>query len=329
VNVNQLVTQALSALPPKVQVLATPISAALTNLIGTAVDKVVHGPRFAKAWVSVNRIAHSQVVAVLTGKGGTALQSKGGEVTLNLGPVVDTVKQQLSGQGFGLINHIPPVNAQIVLFKSAGLGKAKTLVRGLNSAANYLPWIAILCFIGAVFLGVNRRRMLLWVGIGIALSALLLGLSLQLGREVYLAKLPPHLISQEAGAIIFDTMVRFLRNSLRAVFALGLIVALIAFLTGPGTAAVWVRRTVGRGMHALGSSTGVAATPFGHWVGANKRWLQVGVVVIAAAVLIFIGHPTAGAIFVLAIVALFFILLIELIGRPPDAETPPAPDATS
>ena len=45
--------------------------------------------RFADAWEEANRVAHTQMVAVLTGETGEAVEVSGGAVQLNLAPVID------------------------------------------------------------------------------------------------------------------------------------------------------------------------------------------------------------------------------------------------
>src|SRR5262249_52419953 len=71
--VTQEATQALASrgLPPRVatsiQALGTPLAGAIENFIGDKVDAVVKSEQFATAWEAMNRAAHTQMVAVLTG----------------------------------------------------------------------------------------------------------------------------------------------------------------------------------------------------------------------------------------------------------------------
>src|SRR5215510_2145012 len=68
-------TQALAErprTPPRVastlQALGTPLANAIEGFIGDQVDKIVQSQAFADAWEEMNRSAHTQMVAVLTGK---------------------------------------------------------------------------------------------------------------------------------------------------------------------------------------------------------------------------------------------------------------------
>ncbi|MFR0353184.1 hypothetical protein [Streptomyces sediminimaris] len=56
--------------------------------------------RFAEVWDDADRRAHTAVVKVLTGEGGSAVQAGDGRIDLHLGTVVDDVKQKPADAGF-------------------------------------------------------------------------------------------------------------------------------------------------------------------------------------------------------------------------------------
>ena len=107
---------AAQGLPPRVatslSALSTPLANAVTSFIEKAVTRFVASDAFQQAWVAANRQAHTQMVAVLTGKQGGAIQVSGNTVSVNLAAVIGAVKTRLEKAGFALASRIPEVNAQ-------------------------------------------------------------------------------------------------------------------------------------------------------------------------------------------------------------------------
>jgi hypothetical protein len=81
---------------------APSISSAVTGFIHSAVHKLVASPRFARAWVQANTAAHKELVTALSGQGNSAVGISNGQVTIDLGPFISTVKQDLVNRGFTL-----------------------------------------------------------------------------------------------------------------------------------------------------------------------------------------------------------------------------------
>lgn len=151
---------------------------------------------------------------------------------------------------------------------------------------------------------------------------LALGVGLAVGRALYLNALPSEVISRDTGGVIFDTIVRYLRYSLRAVGVLALIVAFAAFFTGPSVSAVKTRAGLTRGIGALrgkSESAGLNTGRFGAWIFAHKRLLLIASVIGGALVLTFWSQPTVSVVIVIAVIVLFLVAVIEFLGRPPAA----------
>jgi hypothetical protein len=148
---------------------------------------------------------------------------------------------------------------------------------------------------------------------------IVLGIALAIVRTLYLNKLPVA-VNAAAAAAAFDTLVRFIRQGLRVLLVLGLVVALAGFFTGPSVTAVRTRHALQTGLAAIrgtGERAGVTTGPVGAWVYRYRTALRVSAVCIAALVLVFVGIPTGLTVLVIAIVLLFVLGMIELIGRPP------------
>ena len=299
---------------------APQISSAVAGFIHSTVHKVVTSPQFANAWIQVNTVAHQQVVNVLSGQGGGAISTSNGQVTLDLGPFINIVKQDLVKRGFTLVNNLPPIHPSFVLFQSKDLVKAQTGYRLINDLKIVLPLLSLLLLGLGVYVARGHRRTLIGAGLGLAASMLVLGAMLLIFRGIYLNHVPESTLPSDAAAAMFDTFVRFIKTGLRAILVLGLVVAAGAFLTGPSVTAVRTRAAFGSGLawvRRSGEHAGVSTGPVGRWTYAHRTGLRISAVAIIALLFVFWGRPTAGVVIGLAVLLLVILGLIELIGRPP------------
>jgi hypothetical protein len=317
-----LATQGLNpALVARLQSFAGPAASGIQSFTRDEVGKLVQSQAFANAWVQANRVAHAGLVKALTGQGGGSVTVNNDTVTLNLAPLIAQVKQQLEASGFTLAGKIPQVNASFVLFRSAQVGKVRSGVHLLNVLGIWLPVILLVLFAVGVFVAKNHRRALIGAGLGLAAAMVVLALGLAIFRSVYLGAVPASVLPHDAAAVLYDTIVRFLRLGLRSVLVLGLVVALGAYLTGPSAAAVRSRQAMAHGIDWLrggAASAGFRTGPVGSWVYAHKRWLRIGAVVAAGLALVFWSQPTGKVVIGLAVLLLIALALIEFLGRPPE-----------
>ena len=293
------------------------IASSVNGFIHGQVHRIVSGPRFATVWVRANTLAHQQLVKALSGRGGAVTVSNG-QVVVGLGPFIADVKQNLSAQGFTLVNSLPAVNPTFPLFSARYLVKAQTLYRLLNDLKIVLPILTLLLIGAGVYVARRHRGALVAAGLGFAASMLVLGAGLAIFRSIYLSSIPASLPA-DAAAALFDTLVRFIRQALRVLLLVGLIVAIGAFLTGPSVTAVRIRAAFGSGIAWIrrsGERAGLRTGPVGTWTYAHRNVLRVCAVALAALVFVFWGQPTGLVVIVITLVLLLVLGLIELIGRP-------------
>src|SRR6185503_1703004 len=111
-----------------------------------------------------------------------------------------------------------------------------------------------------------------------------------LGRSAYLDAINQDQLPRDAAAAIFDALVALLRNSVRVVAILAVVIAAIALLSGRSDR-LHARRAVA-------------------WVGLHRALLQGAVVVIGAVVLFAWNPPTATVVLIdLALVAAAVVLI--------------------
>ena len=333
-DVKALTTQALQTIaaqpnvPPRVAAalpaLAVPMVNGIEGFTRDQVAKVLASPQFAQVWAQVNRVAHGQVVKLLEGNQGGAVSAQGDTVTLNLAPVVAAVKTRLVNQGFALANNIPPVNRSFVLAQSSSITKAQGFYRLLNTLGVWLPIVTLALLVGGIATARDRRRAVLKGALGVVAGMVALGVLLALARMWYVNTTPGNVLTATAAGDVFDTLVRLLRTSLRALAVAGLLAALAAFLAGPSAAAVKTRATF---EHGLGSaregaeSTGWDTGRFGTWTFAHRRALQLTTLVLGGLALMFWTRPTAWVVIGVGLAAVLVLALIEFLGTPPVAET--------
>jgi len=324
-DVNAVVNQAAGQLSksnvPRLSALlknfSGPISSGINGFVGTAVARVVASPAMVKIWVAANRTAHAGLVKVLSGQGGGAVDVVNGKVTISLGPFIAQAEQALANQGFSLAAKLPAVNPTFALFEAPDLSKAQSGYRLLTTLKWVLPFLSLALLAAGVYIARGRRRALLGAALGLSASMLVLGAALAIARGIYLNSVPQSTLPADAAAALYDTFIRFIKDGLRLLLVVGLVVAAGAFLTGPSSAAVQTRRAVTSGIDWLRSrieSRGLDPGPVGAWTAAHRRILRIGVIAVAALIFVFWGQPTLAVAIWIVVLLLLALGLIELIG---------------
>ena len=328
IDIKGLTTQAVDALAGRglspdladqLQAFAVPIANGVQSFTRSQVAKVVESDAFADAWVQANRVAHEQLVKALTGEGGGSVTVENDTVSLNLSAFIQTVKARLVASGFALAARIPEVNASFVLFQSADITRARNAFDLLNTLGIWLPIITLVLLVIGVYVANDHRRALIGAGLGIAVAMVVLALGLTVFRAIYLDAVPATVLPHDAAAVLYDTIVRFLRLGLRTILVLALVVAAGAFLTGQSVTAVRARQGLTGAIGWLAGSAeraGWRTGPVGTWVQANRRALRIGAVTLAALTLVFWNRPTGKVVIALTLALLAALAVIEFLGRP-------------
>jgi hypothetical protein len=327
VDIQGLTTQAVDALAERgldprladqLRAFAGPIANGVRSFTRDQVGKIVQSPAFADAWVQANRLAHEELVKAMTGEGQT-VTVEGDTVSINLAAFIQTVKQQLVAAGFTVAERIPQVDVSFVLFQSKDVARARSAFNLLNTLGNWLPVIAMVLLALGVYVARDHRRALIGAGLGVAVGMLALALGLAVFRSIYLDAVPASVLPHDAAAVLYDTIVRFLRAGLRTVFVLGLVVAAGAFMAGGSVTATRTRQGLAGAIGWLqqgAEGAGLRTGPVGTWVHANRRALRIGAVALASLTLVFWSRPTGKVVIGLAIALLVVLAIIEFLARP-------------
>lgn len=292
------------------------ISSGVNSAVAAGVSRAVASPATATVWTQANRAAHQGVVKVLSGQGNGSLSVVNNQVVLNLGPLVAQVKEYLVTHGLSVASSIPAVNATFPLFEAPNLAKAQQGYRLITTLRWVLPFLALALLALGIYVARRHRRALIGAALGLSASMLVLGIALAIARGIYLNSLPKT-VSSDAAAVLYDTLVRFIRQGLRVLLVVGLVIAAAAFFVGPSVTAVRGRNAVKSGigwLRARMERSGVRTGPVGTWTAGHKTLLRIAAVVVVGLIFVFWGQPTVTLVIWLVVALLLALALIELIG---------------
>ena len=308
-------------LPPRAQFLAPKLTDAFASVVHDAALKVVQSEKFSDLWEEANRRAHTSVVAVLEGKDTKRLNVEDGQITLDLGPIAEKVSAALEKRGIDAFANSGRVqDNQIVLVDSTWIERAQTWTDLLQKIVFVLPIVMLLCFGAAIWLSPNRRQTILRGALGVALALAVVTVGINAGRHFYLSALPDSVNTKAAGSV-YDTLLEDLRLGLRTGFALALVIALGAWLSGPARPATSIRDGV-LGLVRRRSGDGTEVSAVATFVGRHRKGLRGLVIGVGLAILVALSSPSPAAVLVIAVLVLLGVLLIEFLGRNAQATGP-------
>lgn len=327
------------ALPERGQMLAAPLSGAVRGFVEDQVAKVVASDQFEKLWLEANRQAHTAAVKVL--RGDSEVVTSGDQtITLNLMPILNQVLARLTSvspeifgrtvnipdvqvneipsaaidkvnQAFG--TDLPPDFAQITINDGGTLKEVQDGVRLFDR----LVWLSVIVFIaatiGALAASTDRRRTLLQLAItDFVLLVLMRRIASRVETEVVdMVKADEF---RGAAKAVTTALMSGLFDGTRALMWLFAAIIVVALVSGPSRWAREVRTKVSTTAVSLfsaarerGSDPATAA-----WLVAHRDALQIGVAVIAVAVLWWVNLGWIGVLVVLAVAALAIALLMRL-----------------
>lgn len=169
---------------PEVQSLVSgKVTAAITTRLGSlgensfaqrvvadTVSSVVGSDAFAGIWEQTLRTSHTQLRQLLAAEPG-AVAYTDGALQLQLQPFAEAAKQRLIAARVPFADRLPTITATVPLVELDPqlVAQARGAYRSLELAASWLPWLALLCGVGAVVLWPNKRRALIVTGAAVGL----------------------------------------------------------------------------------------------------------------------------------------------------------------
>ncbi|CAM5257176.1 hypothetical protein SALBM135S_01609 [Streptomyces alboniger] len=362
------VEQRLSdALPPRASFLAAPVTGAVHDYMRDSISKLIATDQFQDLWRATNRFAHARIVAVLE-KSNDNVRVQGDTVTLNLLPMVNNLLRSLEEQLptlFGKELDLPALSsgaippglhdrvetalgvdlpedfAQVRLYDRHELGHLQEAVLVFKRAMVGLL-IAVPVLLGiALWISPHRRRTLLQLGLWLVVSVTALSTVLRAVREQLLGQVTPGVYREGVRSVLW-TVFTTLRERGDQLLWLGVAIAVIAYLAGPGRLPVLLRGFVARGARATGhllTHTGDRLTgkdaPVRPWLARHADVLRVSGLVVAVLVALFLSSWTG--LLVVGLLLAGYELAITLVARadragraeasPPEGEATPGTPA--
>lgn len=311
-------------LPPRaaaaLDALKLPAALGLETLATSVVTQFVDSQAFEDIWAQTLRLTHQQLIATMTNDPGSALRiSSTGELTIQLGPVIDAAKGAMVAQGLAFADAIPSVDIGVTVAKSTSLSQL-TLIYGLAvSIGQWLPLVALLFLVAGVAVAKRRTVTLFWTGLTLGVVMVLIGVALQVGRVIAVAASAQY-IPGLAMVAIYDGVTSLIASSAVALAVLGFTVMLISWVLGPWRPAPAVRSAFvegGNRLRRVGDSRGISTGSFGRRLGRHRVLVQVLIGLGAAAIILLIRPLSTGQIIWTAVVAVLVLLIVELLQRPP------------
>jgi hypothetical protein len=323
IDIDGLTTRAIDGLvergaPAQLAVLKQPVLNGVHSFTRAQVHNVVSSDAFAQAWEQANRAAHAGLVSALKGTKGGAIEVVNGTVSVNLGAFIALIKPRLVAAGVPFADRIPSINLSFPILQSDKIPKMQRAARLLDTLAIPLALLAFLFLAAAVWLAPGRRRMLSVAGFGMAFMLLALLGTLAAGRSYYLGHLPPGTLPPDAAAVVWDTMTEQFTARLQTVVVVGLVIALGAWVVGPGQLACALRR--GGNWLVISSRTGAARLGWqpgtvDRWVGAHVTALRAVATALIIGVYALWTRPSGAVVIWLALVLVVLMAVIEFFRR--------------
>jgi hypothetical protein len=249
VNVTKLVKKRL---PDDLEQLASPASAGIREIGTRAAKRAFRSARVQNLWQDANRVAHTQLVAILEDKSDT-VSSQNGRVVLDLKPIVYQLADRLGfkkqvanavakGEETG---HLKAGFGQLEIADSQQLDTARTITKILKGLAWVFSIGSLALFVLAMWLGRGRDWVIvLGYGLGliaaglaaIAVRAAAKGLVVDSLAKTQDAKVP----TQHA----WDIGTSLLHSIASSVIIFGILFVIASYLASPQNGAVSIRQAL-------------------------------------------------------------------------------------
>jgi hypothetical protein len=326
-NVQKRIT---NLLPKKAEAIAAPLTSTLNTFVEKQVHKVLSSSFFQKVWNNGNRRVHSTLVAILTGQSTktTRALKNGAAVVVNISPVANKAIDQLDARGVTIFDPLKKVfstkngRLSISLVSKEQVQKASGLFNLVKKLQVGIPVATLVLAIAGVALAVRRRKTLLRMTLGGAIGIVVLLVGLDLTRRQFVSKAVDQGFNGQVAQIIYDTLLRFLKDGLWIVLAILFVLAVIEWFVGPARYAVALRHQIARAWgwlvrnvklatdkeHREAVSAGSVRTA--RWIREHQSGLRLLGALVAGLFLILSGNLSFwGALVALLILAAYFGLL--------------------
>jgi hypothetical protein len=293
VDVTKLIKKRL---PDDIRQVASPLSAGIREVATRAAVDAFQSQRVQNLWRDANRVAHTQLVAILEDKS-EAVSSQNGKVVLDLRPIVYQLADRLGfkkqvanavakGEETG---NLKKNFGQLEIADSKDLDTARTVTKILKGLAWFFTIGSLALFVLAMWLGKGRDWVIV-LGYGLGLIAA--GLGAIAIRAILKGPFVDSLAKTEDARVpaqhAWDIGTSLLHSIASSVIILGILFVVAAYLASPQNGAVSIRQALAP---TLRDRRGIVWSVFGAvallaviiWPPAGTRQLVLTLLLIALA----------------------------------------------
>jgi len=314
------------------ELLKQPAADGLESLVERAVTRVVTSDAFADVWATATRAAHRALVTTATSDGGGIVVQTEDGVGIQLGAIVERVKQNLTDRGIGAAALIPAVDRVVILGTGENLAVVRTSYAVTTAVGFWLPLLSLGLFGLGVLLARRRSVAVLGTGAGLLIGGGTLAIGISVGSAAVGSIAAQTQLSPSALDVIYGRVSDGMAHTAGVIAVIGVVVMALAWVFGRSAPAGAVRTGTGsmnvgirRALRSRGVDTGV----FGSWM-YRQRGLVRGVIAVLAIVWLLALRPlTFGDLLIVLVVTLVVWWLTELVQRRPDEGVPLADDAAA
>ncbi|WP_353826800.1 hypothetical protein [Agromyces sp. SYSU T0242] len=319
-------------LPPRAEdalgLLEVPAAQGLQSLLSSTVDRVIASDAFADIWRASLTATHRQFTAALQGDPDAALEIGGdGTLSIQLGPIIEAVKQRLGDQGIGFAAAIPTIDRSVQIAQADSLVLVQTIYALAVAVGTWLPVLVLVLLAGGVVVAKRRSVALVWAAGGLAAVMLLTLAGFGTGRLFFVGTVSPSIMPRGAAESLFGGLTELMVSTIAALTVLALAVAIIAWLSGGSSPARRLRGFADDGFGAVRGSAAAHGITTGRFGAGLHRWrvaAYAAIAVIAALVLLASRPLTVSTVVWTVVLALLAVLVVELLRRPDEVADPAA-----
>lgn len=296
-------------------VLREPVASGTVSVLHDGVEAFVQSDMFANTWENALRVSHRALVATVTmGEAPGAIEiDRDGNVQVEVGYVVEEVKNQLISEGVQVAEDIPTVTATVIIGQSDALAFTGVAYRAVSAIGFWVPVVTFILLSGGVLLARNRGAGFIGLGVAFIVGGLttMLGLAVGLGFAQKAAMRSD--LAPAAVVAAYEDVVQKLFSVSEALLLLGFLAILLPILIAAPSVRDWFFRANARLAQILG--LGAQST---QWQARLRRFeplLSVALVVVATILLLVLPiHIWA----MIAIVTGLFLIwwLVMVLGTP-------------
>ena len=318
-------------LPPRaaqaLDLLKAPAADGLENLVNTTVTRVIESDAFTEVWATTTRAAHRALTAAATSDGGGIVVMTDDGVGIQLGAIVERVKQNLEDRGVGVAKMIPAIDKVVIIGTGDTLVTIRTTYAIASTLGFWLPIITLALFALGILIARRRSVAIIGTGVGFLIGGGALALGFAAGYPI-MGQVAVQLDLSAAGLdVIYSQLIGSMHQTAAIIALLGVFIGVLGWLMGRSSAAArsrgfirGVNSSARRSFAARGLNTGA----FGIALARYRVLIRVVIAVLAVLWLFALRPLSTADVFLVIIVAFVVAWLLELLQKRPDELVAPS-----